>query len=107
VLSSGDRPNVISIPNTLELLWNTLHTWDIHRAQRVLLFIQTTAALGINGRVNETLGRAVEPMITCQAANFINQIFSCYLTSTNPGLRYLNSCSYTDICCPAIEVSSF
>jgi hypothetical protein len=34
-------------------------------------------------------------------------IFSCYLPSTRPGLRYLYSYSYTDMGCPVIEVSSF
>jgi hypothetical protein len=33
--------------------------------------------------------------------------FSCYLPLTKPGLRYLYSCSYTDLGCPVIEVSSF
>jgi hypothetical protein len=33
--------------------------------------------------------------------------FSCYHPLTKPGLRYLYSCSYTDIGCTVIEVSSF
>jgi hypothetical protein len=33
-------------------------------------------------------------------------IFSCYLRSTKPGIRYLYSCSYTDTVCSVIEVSS-
>jgi hypothetical protein len=41
-----------------------------------LLFIQTTAALGINDRVNETLAITVEIEITSQAVHFINQILS-------------------------------
>jgi hypothetical protein len=52
----------------IRLNLNTLHIWDIHRAQSLLLFIQTTANLGINNRVNETLG------ITSQAADFFNHI---------------------------------
>jgi hypothetical protein len=48
--------------------------WDIHRAQRLLLFIETTATFGINDRVNETLGITVELEITSQAAAFFNQI---------------------------------
>jgi hypothetical protein len=55
VSGSEVRPDV-SIPNMFELLRNTLHIWDIHRGQRLLLFSQTTATLGINDRVNETLG---------------------------------------------------
>jgi hypothetical protein len=35
-----------------------------------------TAALGINDRVNEILGIAVELEITSQAADFFNQILS-------------------------------
>jgi hypothetical protein len=42
--------------------------WDIHRAQRLL-----HATLGINDRVNETLGITVELEITSQAADFINR----------------------------------
>jgi hypothetical protein len=34
-------------------------------------------------------------------------IFSCYLLSTKSGLRYLYSCSYTDMGCPVTDVSSF
>jgi hypothetical protein len=41
-------PNVVSIPNTSELLRNTLHIWDIHTAQRLLFFIHMAATLGIN-----------------------------------------------------------
>jgi hypothetical protein len=34
-------------------------------------------------------------------------IFSCYLPSTKFGFGYLYSCSYTNMGCPLIEVSSF
>jgi hypothetical protein len=53
----------------------TPFTYGIYRAQRLLLFIQTTATLGINDRVSETLGIRVELEITSQASNFIKQIF--------------------------------
>jgi hypothetical protein len=76
VFSFEDRPNIVPIPYTFELLWNTLHIWDIHRAQRIFLFIWMSATLGINGRVSETFGMAVELKITSQTANFIRQIFS-------------------------------
>jgi hypothetical protein len=76
VFSSEDRPDVVSIPYAFELPRNALHIWDVHRAQRLLLFIQTNAALGINDRVNETWGIAVELDITSQAADFFNQILS-------------------------------
>jgi hypothetical protein len=70
VFSSEDRPNV-SIPYTFEFFRNALHIWDVHRAQRLLLFILTTASLGIDDRVNETLGITVGLKITSQAADFI------------------------------------
>lgn len=62
VFSLEDCPDTtrISIPYTFELLWNTLHIWDIHRAQRLFLFIQIIAAIAINNQVNETLGPAKE-----------------------------------------------
>jgi hypothetical protein len=41
-----------------------------------LLSIQTTAALGSNNRVNETLGIRTELEITSQAADFIKQILA-------------------------------
>jgi hypothetical protein len=63
VFSFEDRPDV-SIPYTFELLRNTLHIWDIHRAQRLLLFIQTTATLGINEWVDKTLEITAELKIT-------------------------------------------
>jgi hypothetical protein len=37
---------------------------DIHRAQRLVLFIQTTATLGIYDQVNETLRITVELEVT-------------------------------------------
>jgi hypothetical protein len=67
---------LVSITNTFELLRNTLHIWNIHRAQRLLPFTQMTATLGINDRVNETLGITVELDITSQAADFFNQNLS-------------------------------
>jgi hypothetical protein len=39
-----------------------------------LLFIQTTAALGINDRVNEILGITAELKIMFQGTNFIKQV---------------------------------
>jgi hypothetical protein len=41
-----------------------------------LLFIQTTSTLGINDRVNETLGITIELEITSHAADFFNQFLS-------------------------------
>jgi hypothetical protein len=57
LFSFEDRPGVILIPDTFELLLNTLHVWDMHRAQMLLLFIQIPA-LGINDRDNEILNIA-------------------------------------------------
>jgi hypothetical protein len=72
VFNFEDRPNVISIPYAFEILRNTLHIWYIHRVQRVLLFIQPNATLGINGRFNETLGITVELEITCLTGTLEN-----------------------------------
>jgi hypothetical protein len=90
VFSFEDYPNVISIPYTFELFWNTLHLWQLHRAQRPFLFIQTTATLGINDRVNETLGITVELKITSQVINFINQILSFFSYGVSYIVKNLN-----------------
>jgi hypothetical protein len=71
-----DGPNVVSIPCMFEFLWNTIHMCDVHRAQRLFLFIQMTATLGINNWVSETLGIRIELKITSQVTNFIVQILS-------------------------------
>jgi hypothetical protein len=76
VFSFEDHPDVVSISNTFELLCSSLHIWDIHRAQRLLLLIQMTATLGINDGVKETLGITAELEITSQDADFFNQILS-------------------------------
>jgi hypothetical protein len=39
-----------------ELRRNTLHVWNIHKAQRFFLFIRMTATFGINARIKEALG---------------------------------------------------
>jgi hypothetical protein len=70
-----DHPNVKLIPYTFELLWNVLHIWDIHRAQRLFLFIRA-ATLGTNKRVNETLRITVELNIMSQVTNCNKQILS-------------------------------
>jgi hypothetical protein len=49
---------------------------NIHKAQRIFLFIWKAAALGINNRVNETLGITAELNITSQVTYFIKQILS-------------------------------
>jgi hypothetical protein len=43
----------------------------------------------------------------CELYHNFYCIFSFYLPSTKPGLRYLYSCNYADMCSPVIEVSSF
>jgi hypothetical protein len=68
--------------------------WNIHRAQRLFLFIQTTGTLGINGRVNETLGITSELKITSQAANFIKQILSFLIYGLSSIVRTLNQPSF-------------
>jgi hypothetical protein len=54
----------------------TVHIWDLHRAQRLFHFIRTPATLGICNQVNETLGVTVELKILSQVTNFFKQIFS-------------------------------
>jgi hypothetical protein len=58
---------------TFELLQNTHHILDIHRAQRVFLFARTTATFGINNRVSETLGIAIKLKVTSHVTNFVKQ----------------------------------
>jgi hypothetical protein len=54
---------------TFELLRNTLYIWDMHRAQRLLFCILMTATLGIDDRVNESLGITVELKVTFQVSD--------------------------------------
>jgi hypothetical protein len=74
VFCFGNRPDVISIPYTFELIFNTIYIWDIHRAQRLFFCIWMTATLEIDDQVNETLGITIELKITFQVAYFIQQI---------------------------------
>jgi hypothetical protein len=78
VFSFENRPDVVLIPYMFELFRNTIYMWDIHRVQRLLLFIQIIATLGINDQVNESLGITVQLEITSQAADFFNQILSFF-----------------------------
>jgi hypothetical protein len=64
--------------------------WDIHRAQRLFFCIWTTATLGINDRVNETLGITVELKITFQVAYFIEQILSFFTYGGSSVVKTLN-----------------
>jgi hypothetical protein len=68
VFCSEDGPNV-SIPNPFKLFRNTLHIWNIYRAQRLFLFLRTNTALGIDDRVNETLGITVQLKIVSLCIN--------------------------------------
>jgi hypothetical protein len=43
----------------------------------------------------------------CMLYHKFYYIFSCYISLMKPGLRYLYSCSYINMYCPVIEVSSF
>jgi hypothetical protein len=72
----------------------TPFTYDIHRAQRLLLFIQTTVSLGINDQVNETLGITVELEISSQAADFFNQILSFLANGGSSFVKTLNQTSF-------------
>jgi hypothetical protein len=94
VFNFEDRPDVVSISNTFELLWNTLHIWDLHRAQRLLLFIQTNATLRINDRVDVTLGITAELEITPQVADFFNQVLSFLAYGGSSIVKTLNQTSF-------------
>jgi hypothetical protein len=94
VFSFEDRPDAVPIPYTFEPLRNTLHIWDIHRALRIFLFIQTTATLSINDRVNETYGITVELKIISRAADFIKQILSCLTYGGSSIVMTLNQTSF-------------
>jgi hypothetical protein len=89
VCSFEDHPNVMLILYTFELLWNTLHIWNIHRDQRLFFFIRTTT-LGINNRVNETLRITVQLKNMSQATNFIKQILSFLAYGGSPVVKTLN-----------------
>jgi hypothetical protein len=104
VFSSEDRPDVVSIPYAFELFRSALHIWDVHRAQRLLLFIQTNVAFGINDRVNETLGLNVELEITSQAADFFNQILSFLAYGGGSTVKTLNQTSFHMLWMVRVEV---
>jgi hypothetical protein len=62
----------------------------MHRAQRIFFCILMTATLGIDGRVNETLGITVELKITLQVAYFIERIVSFLACSGSCIVKTLN-----------------
>jgi hypothetical protein len=94
VFSSEDCPEVVTITNASELLRNTLHVWDIHRAQRLLLFTQATATLGVDDRVNEALGITIELEFSSQAADFFNQILSFLAYGGSSVVKTLDQTSF-------------
>jgi hypothetical protein len=59
-----------------------------------LLFIQTTAALEINGRVDETMGITVELEITSQVADFFSQILSFLAYGESSIVKTLDQTSF-------------
>jgi hypothetical protein len=63
------------IPYPFKLFRNTLHIWNIYRAQRLFLFLRTTTALGINDRVNETPGITVQLTIVSLCINRVICLF--------------------------------
>jgi hypothetical protein len=93
VFGSEDHPNVISIRHAFELLSNTLHMWNTHRAQRLCLFIWT-ATLGNNAQVNETLWITIELKVTSQAANFFKQILLFMAYGGSSVVKTLNKTSF-------------
>jgi hypothetical protein len=64
--------------------------WDIQRIQRLFLFILMTATLGIDNRVNETLGIAIDLKITSQAINLIKNISSFLAYNGSSIVKTLN-----------------
>jgi hypothetical protein len=72
----------------------TPFTYGIHRAQRLLLFIQTTAALGINDRADEALRITVELEITSQVPDFFSQILSFLAYGGNSIVKALDQTSF-------------
>jgi hypothetical protein len=76
----------------------------VHRAQGLLFFIQTTATLGINDRVNETLGITIELEITSQAADFIKQILSFLAYGGSSIVKTLNQTSFHMLRMVGVEV---
>jgi hypothetical protein len=58
----------------------------IQRARMLFLFIRTTATLGTNNRVNETLEINIELKITSQFTNF-NKHFLSFLAMMEALLR--------------------
>jgi hypothetical protein len=55
--------------------------WDIHRTQSLFLFALKTDTLGINNRVNETLGITVKLKTTSEPTNSITQIILIFLSN--------------------------
>jgi hypothetical protein len=58
-----------------------------------LPFIRTAVTLGINDRVNGTLGITVELEITSQAADFFNRILSFLARGGSSNVKTLNQTS--------------
>jgi hypothetical protein len=74
VFCSEDGPNVVSIPYTLKLLCPPF-TYGIYIEPRGFSCFSTTAALGINDRVNETLGIAVQLKIMSEVCLLMCSLF--------------------------------
>jgi hypothetical protein len=67
----------------------------MQRVQRLLLFLQTTATLGIDDRINETSEITVELEITSQAVDFIHQILSFLAYGGSSVVKTLNQTLFT------------
>jgi hypothetical protein len=66
----------------------------MHRAQRLFLFGQTSAAHGVNNRVNGTVGITIKLIIAPDAANFITQILTTLAYSESSFVNTLNLTSF-------------
>jgi hypothetical protein len=93
VFCSESGSGVVTIPYTLKLLLHTFHIWNIYRAQRLFLRFWT-AALGVNDRVNETLGIAVQLKVMSEVVDLLGQILSVLAYGGRSVVETLNQSSF-------------
>lgn len=100
VISFEDFPNVTLIPYTSELLQKHLHAWDLHRVQRLLLWIRIIAIVGKINLVNETL-RITTPRLHLRLLKLIKHIlsFSAHgeVLLTRLGIKPLLTCRWLEL----------
>jgi hypothetical protein len=84
--------------------WAEDHVWGNY-ASYALVFMVLVCWLGLLHKIVTSLSILVSGL--CMLYHNFYCIFSCYLYSKKPCLRYLYGCSYNDVGCTVIEVSSF